>query len=555
MRNVHQQDFPLLILPQEVEEEDRGLKVCATPRLALASLDDTSQDKNDVFGIALICDELTVELEHNGQTVPALGVNIPLPNQLNAKAFMIDWRLNLQAYGADCYKVKVTYELGGITGFYYAGAYELLPYSVTASEGTTQIIARYGDLVRELGINFTGSAFVTGLRVNGFFGDEQINSEHRNLTKANNTREKVRNFSQPTYNFTTRPISRCHTRPLKQILLNATDLYLSDCNFFNHEVYKFRNVLLSETSGIEMEGEEQRLKVIKCVFVDKIWQTESKYDSQVGQPPNISEIISNFCNFQPVTVNVNGQLVANPTSGDIVNITIQNTDSTPVGVVSGNTITIQDSNINLLSGANYLLNTSVPAGQNLNIQNRRLGQYPLLTGSTSDNTLGESFLTLPFNNPWGNTNRFTWKDGTQVYPNGVAAETDGFVIDNRTWNGTTVLGYAYVQTLRNRQGHIDAAAIAVIDGFSGWQMLNRNQHRELTTEIAVLDSMNFAPFNIPDGTNIGNATLNITNTGSHSAILTAGGWFGFGGVAALRQTLFVREFQVSIDSNNNVTLS
>ena len=47
-----------------------------------------------------------------------------------------------------------------------------------------------------------------------------------------------------------------------------------------------------------------------------------------------------------------------------------------------------------------------------------------------------SFLVLPSNNPFGNTNRFTSKTGTQTYTNKVA-------YDWSTYDGTTVLAYYF----------------------------------------------------------------------------------------------------------------
>jgi hypothetical protein len=294
--NVHKDDFNVVNLPEQAFFEDRGFKFCSEPITALADVNDPIQWKNDVWGVAGLFDALSVELERpNGTTETALGVQITMPKQGDAIGFVIDWRSNLIAYGAGCYKVKVNWDIKGLTGFYYDANFDLLPYSVTASEGTVQMIVNYDDKVLQDGINYTGSGFYTGLRFKGFFGNEQINSEHRNLLKANNLRVKVRNFSAPSYDLVTRPLTRCFTRPLKRMLLNASDIWVSDYNAWNHEQYRYFNVILSDSEGIEFEGDETFVRQINATLLDKLWTTESKYDLKEAQPPALSEVIAQLC--------------------------------------------------------------------------------------------------------------------------------------------------------------------------------------------------------------------------------------------------------------------
>ena len=291
--NVHKDDFNVVNLPEQAFFEDRGFKFCSEPITALADVNDPIQWKNDVWGVSGLFDALTVELERpDGTTETALGVQITMPKQDDAIGFVIDWRSNLIAYGAGCYKVKVNWDIKGLTGFYYDASFDLLPYSVTASEGTVQIIVNYDDKILQDGINYTGSGFYTGLRFKGFFGNEQINSEHRNLLKANNLRVKVRNFSAPSYDLVTRPLTRCFTRPLKRMLLNASDIWVSDYNAWNHEQYRYFNVILSDSEGIEFEGDETFVRQINATLLDKLWTTESKYDLKEAQPPALSEFIA-----------------------------------------------------------------------------------------------------------------------------------------------------------------------------------------------------------------------------------------------------------------------
>lgn len=278
MKNVHKIQGTKIKLPTELQEEDRGYKSCGTPFIALADVSDSVQWKNDVFGVAMVADSITVELEKaDGTLVNAVGNAVTFPFQSDATGFVIDWRSNLIAYGAGCYKVKVSFDINGFTGDFYKGNFELMPYSTTASENHVRLLVNYNDLVKQDGINYRDSGFYTSIRCNGYFGDEQINSEHNNILKSNDVRQKVRNFSAPIYKFVTRPLNRCFTRPIKHILLNASNFWISDYNAWSHESYKDYNVILNEESSIEMEGEETFVRSISAEFKDKNWKTESKY--------------------------------------------------------------------------------------------------------------------------------------------------------------------------------------------------------------------------------------------------------------------------------------
>lgn len=278
MKNVHKIDGTKIKLPTEITEEDRGYNTCKTPYTALADTTDTTSWKNDVLGIAMIADSITVELEkEDGTLITALGTSLTFPNQSNATGFIIDWRQHLSANGAGCYAVKVSYDISGVTGSFYKGSYNLMPYSTTASDNTIRLLATYNDKVKSDGINYKDSGFQTSIRCHGFFGNETPNSEHNNILKSNDVRKKVRNFSSPSYTMRTRPLNKCFTRPIMHILLNANDIYISDYNQWAHEYYRDFNVILSEDSSIEMEGDETFVRSIIAEFKDKNWTTESRY--------------------------------------------------------------------------------------------------------------------------------------------------------------------------------------------------------------------------------------------------------------------------------------
>ena len=107
---------------------------------------------------------------------------------------------------------------------------------------------------------------------------------------------------------------------------------------------------------------------------------------------------------------------------DILLKDVSGTTITPVSL-AGNTITILDA---VVAGNKGLMPTQT--GQTTSYATNDDGD--LQRGRLTD------FDTIPYNNPFGATDRFTDSLGTQVY-------ADGVVVDWSTWDGgSSVLGYA-----------------------------------------------------------------------------------------------------------------
>jgi hypothetical protein len=159
------------------------------------------------------------------------------------------------------------------------------------------------------------------------------------------------------------------------------------------------------------------------------------------------------------------------------------------------------------------------------------GQMPLKTfqttpqGSGTDGDLeqgfGVSYGVLPYNNPFGNTNRFTAPDGSQTY-------TDAIACDWLTWNDSTntVLmihfGSAAGQVLAANRSLADGITYIntlTVGGYSGWNMINKNQLENIVNNEASINDLNVAPFNIGAVAIQTNTAYSATNR----AIRTAAG--------------------------------
>jgi hypothetical protein len=185
------------------------------------------------------------------------------------------------------------------------------------------------------------------------------------------------------------------------------------------------------------------------------------------------------------------------------------------------------------------------------------GQMPLKTwqttpqGSGTDGDLqqgyGVSYGVLPYNNPFGNTERFTAPDGSQTY-------TDAIACDWLTWNDST--STVLMVHFGSGSGQVMAANRSLADGityingltvggYSGWNMINKNQLENIVNNEASLNDLNVAPFNI--------GAVNIQTNTAYSA--TSRVIRGTSGVISLSTVSSTRTLAVRIGTVSGTLIS
>ena len=150
-----------------------------------------------------------------------------------------------------------------------------------------------------------------------------------------------------------------------------------------------------------------------------------------------------------------------------------------------------------------------------------LGSELIKTGQTVSYRTGDdgdiepgrdvSFLVLPSNNPFGNTNRFTDSLGGQSYANNI-------VIDWSTYDGTEVLGYYRTISPVDVTWNVaidSALALSVGSYTSGWRLPNKREMENIFN-YGLSQCMNYAPFNI-----INTIWISTTYTASTTLAYTA----------------------------------
>lgn len=128
-----------------------------------------------------------------------------------------------------------------------------------------------------------------------------------------------------------------------------------------------------------------------------------------------------------------------------------------------------------------------------------IGLTLMKTGQTVSTNAGDdgttqrgrltNFTTLASNNPFGNTNRFTSKVGTQVY-------TDSVVIDWSTYNGSTVLAYYHGDTnTRPWATQCTQHLTSTFNGLTGWNLVNFVEMVNIMNFSLMANyQLNYAPF-------------------------------------------------------------
>jgi len=342
--NVHKDDFNKIKLPADAISEDRGLRNCGTPYLVVADTEDASYWKNDRTGIAYKFDSMLIELEDaEGNVIEAPGIAVSFPYQSDARGFVIDWR-QVVADGQlaqGCYRVIVNWELGGNSGAFYYGSFNLLSYSFFNVQKTVRLFVVLNDLVRKQGINYKDSGFGTTIRFKGQFGYMQPNYDTENIVYTNRTREKVRNEALRTYELRSNYLLSCQTRMIdEEYLLTANQIYVTDHNANNHvQSYFDFPVILSEDESPSFEYNEGIYAKVSASFKEKVAVSESKYDGNISGSANvILELPTVVTSAAPAT--------------------IVNSDNTYTQTIaSGATFTLPDETINIVDEDDVVIDT------------------------------------------------------------------------------------------------------------------------------------------------------------------------------------------------------
>jgi hypothetical protein len=203
------------------------------------------------------------------------------------------------------------------------------------------------------------------------------------------------------------------------------------------------------------------------------------------------------------SLEVNGNLEGTFAAGSTIDVQV--TDG--VNPVTPNDVTVAGTTVTIEVPAG---GGGAPIGATL----MQTGQTTIFRTGDDADTRSEGratdFFTLPSNNPFGNTDRFTDELGGTAYANDI-------VIDWSTYDGATVLGYYRLRGTYSDVTWDDAVDNSLLFSIglftSGWRLPNINELINLKNSNA-LRPLDYAPFNFSAATIFWSSTTNAALTSS-----------------------------------------
>lgn len=193
------------------------------------------------------------------------------------------------------------------------------------------------------------------------------------------------------------------------------------------------------------------------------------------------------------TVTVNGNAYDTIKAEGTLDIAVEYENGTPVGTINAGVVEIPDNRFNTASITKTGQTTSYATGDDGDLQR----------GS------GVDFLTLSYNNPHGNTSRFSDSAGGQTYANGEAYDWANADYVNRlvpVWYLTPQTAATWANAMANQPYTINSQS---------WYIPNYQEACSICNLGAVNSPLNYAPFNL--ATSVSNqgfwtSTTNINDT-------------------------------------------
>jgi len=271
--------------PQGFSEEDRGVKAgCCENFLALASTTSNDTHKNDTelafVKKSTVSDVVTFTIEKCGTSglLTNLGDIAVFNQDVLGVGFMFDWKQYLTTYGEGVYTIKVVYTISGIADGFDWGVYDLKEFSINTAANTIRIKSTFDSYSLSENLDFSNSNCLTTLRLKGYFGNPQNNTEIKQLITKGRVSQKTTRENLPQYELATVPLLVMFTRRLQFQLLNQDECFISDHNKTNHYYNLFDLAVVLSESAEFIYRKGNRLADVKASFGDRKKDKKSFYN-------------------------------------------------------------------------------------------------------------------------------------------------------------------------------------------------------------------------------------------------------------------------------------
>lgn len=259
---------------------DRGFDSCCYANIVLADTTDNDPYKNDFTGVyfkreipnttvsfKLVDTATSTEYDLNDSTYGTFqdfgGV------QEDLAFYVLKWRNVLSLLGAGNYQLKKEITIAGVSIDYYSNTFKLLEFSAARADKTVRIDCLQDGLLVKSGLDFTGTGFVTSIRLRGFFGRPEYTFEQDNLVTNDYDSLQVSLAIDKEYQFQGLNIPDCIVRELMDFVILGNSLYISDYNSNNTSyLYNLLPVELSSNNGTDYFTLKREVN-INLVFTDR----------------------------------------------------------------------------------------------------------------------------------------------------------------------------------------------------------------------------------------------------------------------------------------------
>lgn len=259
-----------------------GLDDCCEYFNVFADLSSDLLYKNDINTAFYVLngggDTIDFELYKDDVLTAHQPVSFTFFNQSDAKYGVVEWKQVLINDGIGCYELRLKYtDAFAVETVTTWAKYELNEWSIDKVQGFVNIRGYFNSNQLINGIDFTNSNVQDSINVPSFFGKRDPKTEVDNLVYSNRLTSKVTRENVNEYVLETNPLTNIYSRKLLDFyFLSETNLFITDNNYFNHEVYQLKRVIVKEIQSPEYYPLSNKAKLI-VKFEDKIKNDKSFY--------------------------------------------------------------------------------------------------------------------------------------------------------------------------------------------------------------------------------------------------------------------------------------
>lgn len=268
-------------LPEEPIVPDLIYKECCTEILVLADQSGKAH-KNDYTGMYYQkqidnenCDFVLIKKSDNSEyqlmddTFGLFKDFGDITENEKLSTFVVDWSKVLNALGEGAYQLKKNITITGLTFEDFGNTYTLKTYSDLISDKTIRLDVKMNGYLEKENIDFTGSGFVSSIRIDGFFGRREPQYELDNIVYRSKKVENITTKMSNIYKMQSGIIPECLSSQIFDFYLLGTELFANDYNLNNHS-YKYKSfpIIYENNEGTKYYTENRKAR-LNLTFKDR----------------------------------------------------------------------------------------------------------------------------------------------------------------------------------------------------------------------------------------------------------------------------------------------